>query len=403
MSGYIVKNNNSGQPRGNNPNATPGINNLNGAYIGVVTKNTDSLFTGRVSVSISDFGTTPGSDNDIICLLSTPFGGIAGIQSSTQSEKDAAGSPRSFGMWPQPPGIGTSVVVLFTASQEQGVVVGSLITKDKNYMLGGNASSVAYYDDKTVVSPSTEKNPHDVNDPDTRPSDTESLAILTKQGLLFDYLRGHSQSSARRESPSAVFGITTLGGHVLTLDDGNASGESKNIRIKTKGGAQILIDDTTGTVLINNQRSNAYIEMDINGKIDMYSESDISVHSEGDYNVHAKGSINMQADIGINLKSTGTGIKLHSTVGNIDIHTATNLNLQADANGNLLVAGNWTEKAGRIDMNGPVPNGAEDPSINELVENTGITSSVASRVPEHHPWKGATGKAERIQTGEGNK
>ena len=270
-------------------------------------------------------------------------------------------------------------------------------------MMGGNASSVVYNTTSETVAPGSEKNPNDTNDPDTRPADTQAVEKLIEQGLQDDYLRGHSQSSARRETPSKVFGITTLGGHTFTLDDGDEQGTSKNIRIKTRSGAQILMDDTTGTVFINNHAANAYIEMDKDGKIDIYSQNDMSVHTEGDYNVHAGGNINMQADLGINMKSTGTGIKMHSTVGNIDVYSAKNINLQADANGNLIVAGNWTQQAGRIDMNGPSPEGAMRPAVNQLTANTGVKNSVSSRVPEHHPWKGATGQYESLKTGEGNK
>lgn len=403
MSGYNFKKNNSKQPGSVHQNSVLGVNNISGVYIGTVTNNKDSLYTGRISVRIPEFGTDPNSENDIICLLSTPFGGYTDPKASSQQIKDDNSSPRSYGMWPQPPDIGTRVVVLFTGSQEQGIVVGSLISKDRNHMMGGNSSSFSYAGNETTVMPATEKNPNDTNDPDTRPVDKELFALLRQQGLEFDWLRGHSQSSARRESPSKVFGITTKGGHVFTLDDGQDDGNSKNIRIKTRSGAQILLDDTTGTVFINNHLANAYIEMDKHGKIDIYSQNDISVHAEGDYNIHAGGNINMQADQGINMKSTGTGIKMHSTIGNIDIHTASNLNLQADANGNVLVAGNWTEQAARIDMNGPAPEAATNPATNSLTENKGVTSSVASRVPEHHPWSGVTGRVEKIVTGEGNK
>ena len=54
-------------------------------------------------------------------------------------------------------------------------------------------------------------------------------------------------------------------------------------------------------------------------------------------------------------------------------------------------------------MNGPTPDSATKPKSNQLSENTGITESVATRVPEHHPWKGATGQYEKFTTGEGNK
>ena len=403
MSGYNIKNPKS-RPGMSTRNEKFGINNITGLYVGTVINNSDSLFTGRIQVRIPEFGSAADNeDAGTICLLSTPYGGITSIKDSSEQFKDYDESPKSYGMWPQPPEVGTQVLVAFTSTIEQGILLGSLIAKDRNHMMGGNASSLSYVGDTQSVTPASEKNPYDTVDPDTRPADTELVINLDEQGLAGDLLRGHSQSSARRESPSKVFGITTLGGHVLTLDDGDAEGVSKNIRIKTRGGAQVLMDDTTGTVFINNHAANAYIEMDKDGKIDVYSQAGVSIHTEGDYNVHAGGNINMQADRGINLKSTGTGIKLHSTLGNIDVYSAKNLNLQADANGNVLIAGNLTEKAARIDMNGPSPDGAMRPATTQLTENTGVTESVASRVPEHHPWKGATGQYEKFTTGEGNK
>ena len=41
-------------------------------------------------------------------------------------------------------------------------------------------------------------------------------------------------------------------------------------------------------------------------------------------------------------------------------------------------------------MNGPTPDSATKPTENGLVENERVKNSVASRVPERHPWKGAT-------------
>ena len=403
MAGYVIGNSKS-KPSMQNRDEKFGINNITGIYTGTVVDNTDSLYTGRINVRIPEFGSPVDEpDQGTICLLATPYGGITPIKDSSQKITEYYDSPRSYGMWPQPPEVGTQVVVAFTASMEQGILIGSLIAKDRNHMMGGNASSLSYIGDTQAVSPASEKNPYDTVDPDTRPADKIAALNLVEQGLAEDLLRGHSQSSARRETPSKVFGITTLGGHTFTLDDGDKEGISKNIRIKTRGGAQVLMDDTTGTVFINNHAANAYIEMDKDGRIDIYSQKEISVHTEGDYNIHAGGHINMQADLGINLKSTGTGIKLHSTVGDIDIHSESALNFQADTNGNLLVAGNWTQQAGRIDMNGPAPRSATDPVKKELSENKGVTESIASRVPEHHPWKGATGQYEKFTTGEGNK
>ncbi len=248
-----------------------------------------------------------------VCLLATPYGGHNKIQDSGDDVTKEAQAPSSYGLWPQPPEVGTNVVIAYTGSIEQGIVMGSLIAKDRNAMMGGRASGQVYAGGQTSLGPAVEKNAKDQNDADTKPVDEYFQSVLNKQGLTLDYVRGHSQSSARRESPSKVFGITTRQGHVLTMDDGDSNNASNNIRLRTKSGAQILMDDSNGFVFITNQSGDAWVEMDFAGHIDVYSKAGISMHTEGDYNVHAKGSINMQAEIGVNIKSTGgDGLKIRN-------------------------------------------------------------------------------------------
>lgn len=388
-------------------NSKYNINTLAGTYIGLVIDNVDSLSTGRITVRLSDF---TSADADRICLLSTPYGGNTDIKESADdptaygdSGTNQNGSPKSFGMWPQPPAIGTNVVVLFTASIEQGIVIGSLIAKDRNATMGGNASSQVYDGDSKILMPSSEKNPNDVNDPDSRPANPSAYASLVEQGLAGDYVRGHSMSSARRESPSKVFGITTLGGHTVSMDDGHDGNTSKNLRIKTSGGHQILLEDSLGFIYITNASGTAWIEIDKAGRMDFFSEAGISIHTEGDYNVHAKGNINMQAEQGINIKSTGSeGLKLETSVGSIDVYSAINVNLQADSNYNLKVSGNSIHTSGRIDMNGPAAAAATKATIQSQTANTGVITSIASRVPEHQPWFGNSTVQESFETGKGN-
>mgnify|MGYP001025385272 CR=1 FL=1 len=376
-----------------------GTNTLSGIYIAEVINNEDSLHTGRISVKISDFGS---KDNTRICLLATPFGGHTKIKDSGDDETKEAQAPISYGMWPQPPEIGTNVVVAYTGSQEQGIVLGSLIAKDRNSMMGGNASGQVYANGEKSLGKAVEKNAYDQNDADTKPLDEFSQAVLNQQGLSLDYVRGHSQSSARRESPSKVFGITTRGGHTFSLDDGDAEGNSQNIRLKTKGGAQILMDDTNGFVFVTTQTGDAWVELDRSGHVDVYSKAGISFHTEGDYNVHAKGSINMQSEQGVNIKSSGAdGIKLETSVGNIDVYSALDINIQSDANYGLLVAGNQIIKGTRIDMNGPEPAPATKTTIQNQGANTSVKVSAASRVPEHHPWKGVEATQESFKSGKG--
>ena len=377
-----------------------GINNLSGIYVGEVINNSDSLYSGRITVRISEFG---AKTSERICLLAIPYGGHTKIQDSGKDVTKEAQAPVSYGMWPQPPAIGTNVVIAYTGSLEQGIVIGSLIAKDRNAMMGGKASGQVYANDKTSLGTAVEKNPHDITDADTKPLDEYFQAILNQQGLSIDYVRGHSQSSARRESPSKVFGITTRQGHVFTMDDGDDKNASNNIRLRTKGGAQILMDDSNGFIFITNQQGSAWVEMDIAGHIDVYSQSGINMHTEGDYNVHAKGSINMQAEIGVNIKSSGgEGIKLETSVAGVDVYSALDINLQADANYNLLVAGNIISKGARIDMNGPDPDPATKTTVQNQIANENVKTSSASRVPEKHPWKGISAVQETWTPAKGN-
>jgi len=374
------------------------INTLHGIYIAEVITNTDSLYTGRITVRIADFGS---KDTETICLLAVPFGGHTKILDSGKDVTLDSETPVSYGMWPQPPEVGTNVVVAFTSSVEQGIVIGSLIAKDRNAMMGGRSSGNVYNGGDVITGSAMEKNPHDNNDPDTKPADTKMQAILTEQGLSLDYVRGHSQSSARRESPSKVFGITTRDGHVFTLDDGDETGTSKNIRLRTKEGAQILLDDTSGFIFVTTQNGDAWIEMDNDGKVDIYSKGGVSVHTEGDYNVHAKGSINMEAEQGVNIKSTGSdGIKLETSVGGIDVHSALDIKVHAQ-NYHLNAVGNLIMVGTQIDMNGPAAKAPTKTTIQNQTVNDNVLTSAASRVPEHHPWLGVKGVTEKAPVNKG--
>ena len=383
-----------------------GVNLLNGVYVGTVVANDDSIYTGRIKVHFPEFGNQSAPYH---VLLVTPFGGYTSPKESSgdptqygEDEKAEGGAPKSYGMWPQPPAIGTEVICAFTARHNVGYLLGSAIGIDRNHMMGGKASALNYAQQGTIL-PVSEKNPYDQNDADTKPTDPSQSQKLIDQGLENDYVRGHSMSSARRESPSRVFGITTSDGHVITMDDGDDQGNSQNIRLRTKGGAQVLMDDTTQIVFITNHNGNAYIEMDADGRIDVYSQKDISYHAEGDFNLHAKGNINMQADNGIQIKSIGTdGIKVEATAGDYDLFTAKDFKFEAGQNGNLIAAGNYKEQAARIDMNGPIPSSATKIEMNQLVENTNVLESAGNRVPEHHPWKGATGVQESFNVAKGN-
>ena len=244
-----------------------------GLYTAIVTSNMDATYTGRIRVRIPEFGSTKknskqkmiGAEHIILLLL--PMGGVTSNVDTSKDVNDKDTTVKSFGIWPQPPAVGTTVMVQFDPSMEQGICLGSLITGATNHNLGGNASGDvkkpkttsqridAHFDKNAInvdvtsqhmdrnyeIKPVAEQNPNDYTESVKKPLDDDRWQILKDQGLDKDYVRGHSLSSARRESPSKVFGITTVDGHVLTMDDGDVNGDSKNIRLKTAGGATVLL------------------------------------------------------------------------------------------------------------------------------------------------------------------
>lgn len=391
-----------------NPHQGYNVNNITGVYVAEVVNDSDATHMGRVTVKVPELGTTA----ERIILLSTPFGGNTEISDSAddptlygETGSTNGGSPKTYGMWPQPPAIGSNILVAFVGSIEQGFMLGFLPPSDRNATMGGNASSIAYGPaGSPIISPTSEKNLNDKNDPDTRPANPEAFGHLLESGLAADFVRGHSQSSARRESPSNVMGFTSKAGHTISMDDGAAEdGSSNNIRIKTRAGATILLDDSNGFVFITNQGGSGWIEMDAEGQIDVYSQGGVSIGTDGDYNVHAKGSINMEAEQGVNIRSTGSdGINIQSTVGSIDLHSAININSSALKQINMTAKTNMYLKGTRVDINGPEPEVANECTPQGHVVNTSVVESINSRVPEHHPWKGASTIQESIKLPKGN-
>ncbi len=356
-----VRTNNSGQPL------------PDGMYIARVIDNVDATSTGKVSVTIGEFE----SDATYSALMMTPMGGITNTNLSGENVDVEDQSPSSFGMWTPPPAIGTPVMVQFSAGISQPVLLGGLMTSVSNHNMGGNASGE---NKDGSIGPVAEQNPHDT-DSISKPLNQTRTDQLATQGLDNDFVRGHSMSSARRESPSRVTGFTTPGGAVLTMDDGAADGSgSTNIRLRTPGGAQVLLDDSTGIVFITNQEGTAHIEMNANGNIDIFSTDSFSIATTEDINMHAEGNINMQADQGINI-AAGTDIKVKA---------------EGDTNIN---ATNHKETASKIYMNSSTS--AEPPVTGGLPENKGVSQSVAGRVPEKHPYLGVPGVQEEFTTGEG--
>jgi hypothetical protein len=200
-----------------------------------------------------------------------------------------------------------------------------------------------------------------------------------------------------------VFGILTPGQHQFVMDDGDDAGVDKGIRLRTAGGAQVLLNDEKGIVYIINKRGTAWIELTNDGKMDVFCTDDISYHSLKDFNLHVDGDINIQSKGSIKIRAEGAdGININATTGDFQMKTAGNYIIQADLDGNLITAGGTVVKAARLDLQGGSAVEAEPPEMISLSDNVSVLDSVCPRVPEHEPWLGHEDKR-LIPLGEGLK
>ena len=113
------------------------------------------------------------------------------------------------------------------------------------------------------------------------------MARIKTQGLTKDPERGGATTSARRESPSQVVGLSSPRGNNIHIDD---NPENEFIRMRTRSGVGLIIHETTGYVYLISKDGNSWFEVSDIG-IDMYSKRSISMRAEENINLHADGSI----------------------------------------------------------------------------------------------------------------
>ena len=338
-----------------------------GPYIGVVKNNVDPLRMGRLQVNIPSLSKTndPISGNLITCEYLSPFYGAKDIRYSLPGSAKYEHSQHSYGFWAVPPDIGTRVLVIFAEGKmDQAFWIGCVQDPVTNHMTPGIAASEKTFDrssggaaghfssevDKQSTYGTTNGPAGEVNrtNPGLNPATNyDNLSkpihpladVLKDQGLSADDIRGTTTSSARRETPSSVFGISTPGpkdsgtttqfvgttdsrtqdfvtrkiGHTFVMDDGDVDGNNQLTRLRTASGHQLLMHDTEGVVYLANGSGKAFIEMDIDGTVSVYSEGginlrsgqDFNLHSDLNINFHAKGAINFTSETNLALNAEG--------------------------------------------------------------------------------------------------
>jgi hypothetical protein len=345
--------------------AAPGVRINSGPFVGIVKNNIDPMRSGRLQVWISELGGAvedPTSWRTV--AYCTPFYGATSSVTRGKKQGFTEGSPHSYGMWAVPPDVGIKVLCTFVNGDPfRGYWFACIPEWPNVHMLPGIASGSWY---GAGPEPLVEFNAEDpAFNTETfykanRATHAYQTQVWQRQGLLQDPHRGPGTSSAFRESPSRVFGISTpgpelaiplgadpdavagsqtadinvrarQGGHQFVMDDGDANGNSQLIRLRTSNGNMLLMNDSAGIVYMINAKGNAWFELDGAGNVRIFSGGKFEVHgtsgitletpgplklSGSTVDVEAKGPLNLSGATA-NLKGTGS-VKVGG-MGTVDI------------------------------------------------------------------------------------
>ena len=384
-----------------------------GPFLAIVRNHLDTEFMGSLEVELlkssTEGNTTDVSGEMAVVSYLSPFYGITPY-AGTSDNDGFDHTQKSYGMWAVPPDVGTTVLVIFVEGDKgRGFWFGCVQEKFMNFMIPGNGSTKNNKTDQAKTLPVGEYNkrnePGVGNDPTAflKPVNTDAVAQLTQAGLINDQIRGTTTSSARREVPSMVFGMSTPGpldrrpgkprvkvgpensqtdipasrltGSTFVMDDGDPSLFRKGpaastpsvyasladggdpmipanelVRLRTRTGHQILLHNSEDLIYIAHGSGQSWIEMTAQGTIEVYSKGNISFHSDKDINLDAAKDINIKA--GANINMIATNQMATQTGANWDVKVGADGRLTCGGTSNISSAGHY-ETANPIHMNGP--------------------------------------------------
>jgi hypothetical protein len=334
--------------------------------IGIVKNNIDPTRSGKIDVYVGVLGgTDPDDDSNWVkgVRYLSPFYGTASPNGDPTDGPDKSGNgafvgnPQSYGFWASAPDIGTEVICIFVnGRQDQGYYIGCVPKPGLLQMtpaLGAannvvpNATEGTTYggcdrlptSEINLSNPELKKSVRQYADP--KAIHSYQASIFSAQGLTRDPLRGPISSSAQRETPSRVFGMSTpggpifeggytsqtirsaaktadpaklkqigrTGGHTFVMDDGTFDGADQLMRLRTSGGHQIMMNDSGQVLFIIHSNGQSWIELGKEGTIDMYATNSFNVRTQGDINLHADRNININADKDLNLYGENINIE----------------------------------------------------------------------------------------------
>ena len=362
------------------------------AVIGIVKNNVDPSHSGRVQVYIAKFGGSDPNDSKSWITVSylSPFYGVSGPGNNPAEGGSAegygkfVGNPQSFGFWSGAPEIGTQVLCLFVDGDTQnGFYLGCVPQAGLLSMTPalGSSKVVVPNDgeaktyggaDRLPTGEVNSTNPNIKNSgtivTDPKPVHSYQAAVLFQQGLIRDNARGVISSSAQRETPSKVFGISTpggpiyeggynnsnikaaatgsasekkldvigrTGGHSFVMDDGDLQGQDQLTRIRTASGHMIMMNDSSQSLFIIHANGQSWVELGKEGTVDMYASNSVNIRTEGDLNLHADRDLNLHADRNFTLYGK-----------NLNMESDNDMNIRSGANFSQYASSSYTVKSG---------------------------------------------------------
>jgi len=340
-------------------------------YLAKIVGHLDPTFQGGLEVSlIRDSGNQLGDENQTYFVkYASPFYGSTSYENMGLNPSSFDDSQKSYGFWGMPPDVGvTGIVIFINGLPSNGFWMCCVQDKFINHMvpaIGGSKNYLALedYDQGEHPLPVAEHNRKANSLVKSLEIDKIERAVhpiakrFQTQGLIRDEFRGTSSSTARRDAPNMVFGMSSpgpldrfgpkrfvgtkqsnalqpvsrLGGTQLVMDDGDdryfrmmkptdgppeygppLSGEgdvdipyNEHFRIRTRTGHQLLFHNSEDLIYIGNSRGTAWIELTSDGKIDIYAEDSISVRTKNDFNFYCDRDFNLEVGRNFNTKVHG--------------------------------------------------------------------------------------------------
>lgn len=438
----------------------------NGPFLGIVMNNVDPARSGRLQVYITNFNQGDMKDETKWTTVDylPPFYGATPGSGTGAAPGTYPGNRNSYGMWFTPPDIGVTVVCIFiNGDRDQGYYIGVVPEQGINHMIPAVGSSRNFsvqnqnqnvYLNKAFQAPVTEINDSNlgaINNPrffeGSKPVHSVVAASMFQQGLINDSERGPISSSSQRESPSACFGISTpgiaiyqggaapndirakiaagelkpqdvnvigrMGGHTLVMDDGNIDGDNALVRLRTSKGHQITMSDSGDFFYITHANGQTWIELGLQGTVDIYSTNSVNIRTKGDINFHADRDINMYAGRNINAKSKENIVieaenDMSATAQqNMTLYSRSVIGVKSDGELKLQSSdGSWqggstlTFTAKGIDLNGPTAPAVTKPKplVKTVMNDTEFDTqlgwqvkpnaleSIVTRATTHEPY-----------------